>query len=160
LLIELKTEIRDLGAIQRSIGWYEREAFAAARSLGWRPVHFASALILLETDENDAAVKINREMLRQWLPTRAATLANWLVDPAGNAPARGLAMIDPASQRRAWLRSTRVDGRRSAARYLNYADFMRQTRTRERRSAPGKSPSRASRGASSAVVALRAPFAT
>jgi transcriptional regulator with XRE-family HTH domain len=34
LVIEIKTEIRDLGAIERSLGWYEREAWVAARRLG------------------------------------------------------------------------------------------------------------------------------
>jgi hypothetical protein len=132
-MIEVKTEIRDVGSIQRSMGWYEREAFAVARRLGWRPMRLASALLLLETDANEESVRANRELLRQWLPTRAATLASWLADPSARAPGRGLAMIDPMSHRRAWLRPTRVDGRRSAARYTNYADFMQRTRSRERR---------------------------
>lgn len=34
LVIELKTEIHDLGQIERSLGWYEREAWAAARRFG------------------------------------------------------------------------------------------------------------------------------
>ena len=37
LVIEIKTELHDLGAIERSLGWYEREAWAAARQIGWRP---------------------------------------------------------------------------------------------------------------------------
>jgi hypothetical protein len=138
LLIEVKTEIRDVGMIQRSMAWYEREAFAAARRLGWRPMRLASAVVLLESEANDVAVKAYRDLLRQWLPTRAATLTMWLADPAARAPGRGLAMIDPTSHRRAWLRPTRDDGRRSAARYADYADFMRQTRTRERRTASRK----------------------
>jgi transcriptional regulator with XRE-family HTH domain len=131
LLIEVKTEIRDLGAIRRSLAWYEREAFDAGRSLGWRPTRLVSALLLLETPANDVAIKANRELLRQWLPTRATTLASWLADPTGRTPGRGLAMIDPASHRRAWLRPTRVDGRRSPARYASYAAFMLQARSRD-----------------------------
>jgi hypothetical protein len=132
LVIEIKTEVRDIGAIQRSIAWYEREAAAAAGRLGWHPVRQASALLLLETVANDIAVIDNREVLRQSFPTRAAGLATWLLDPEARPPSRGIAMIDPVSHRRAWLRPTRADGRRSAALHLNYADFMRHERTQRR----------------------------
>lgn len=37
LVIEVKTEIHDLGAMERTLGWYERESWAAARRLGWHP---------------------------------------------------------------------------------------------------------------------------
>ena len=36
LVIEIKTEIRDLGAIERTLGWYERESQWSARRLGWQ----------------------------------------------------------------------------------------------------------------------------
>ena len=39
---ELKTELDGLGALQRQIGWYENDAWTAARRLGWRPVHVTS----------------------------------------------------------------------------------------------------------------------
>jgi transcriptional regulator with XRE-family HTH domain len=133
LVIEIKTEIRDVGTIQRSMAWYEREAFAAARRLTWRPVRLASALLLLETDANDVAVNANRQLFQQSFPIRAGTPATWLADSAGHTPGRGLAMIDPTSHRQAWLRASRADGRRSAARFLNYADFMRRSRIRGRR---------------------------
>jgi transcriptional regulator with XRE-family HTH domain len=38
LVIEIKTEIRDFGAIERAIGWYERAGPPASRRFGWRPV--------------------------------------------------------------------------------------------------------------------------
>jgi transcriptional regulator with XRE-family HTH domain len=47
----MKTELHDAGAIQRTLGWYERESLAAARSLGWRPKRLGSALLLLCTAE-------------------------------------------------------------------------------------------------------------
>jgi transcriptional regulator with XRE-family HTH domain len=37
LVIEIKTEVRDLGTIERTLGWYEREAWTTGRRLGWRP---------------------------------------------------------------------------------------------------------------------------
>jgi len=33
---EIKTELDDLGRIQRTVSWYEREAWEAARRMGWR----------------------------------------------------------------------------------------------------------------------------
>jgi len=34
---ECKTDILDVGAIQRTTNWYQREAWVAARRFGWRP---------------------------------------------------------------------------------------------------------------------------
>ena len=48
---------------------------------------------------------------------------------------QGLAMIDPSSRRREWLIRTTVDGRRSAAPYVDYADFMRRREERAGRRA-------------------------
>jgi hypothetical protein len=114
------------------MAWYEREAFAAAHRLAWRPVRVATALLLLETEANDVAVIGNRQLMKQSFPTRAGTLAAWLEHPGGRPPPRGVAMIDPVSHRRAWLRPTRADGRRSPAPHLNYADFMRHGRIQRR----------------------------
>jgi hypothetical protein len=48
---------------------------------------------------------------------------------------QSLAMIDPSSRRREWLIRTAVDGRRSAAPYADYADFIDRRRFRPRRNA-------------------------
>ena len=37
VIIELKTRLDDIGAIEREITWYEREAYNVATSMGWRP---------------------------------------------------------------------------------------------------------------------------
>jgi len=50
---------------------------------------------------------------------------------AASAVGRAVAMIDPLSKRNVWLRSMRVDGRRSKAPYSDYADFMRAIGVRE-----------------------------
>jgi hypothetical protein len=39
---------------------------------------------------------------------------------------RGLAVVDPTSKRRDWLRATRVDGRRSPAPFRDYGDAARR----------------------------------
>jgi hypothetical protein len=133
LVIELKTEIRDLGAIQRSLGWYEREAWHAARRLGWRPRWIVGCLLLLATDANDTRAADNRDVLAAQFGGRARDLDAILTSqsPAARLP-RCVAMVDPRSRRRAWLRPLRIDGRRVRAPYQDYAEFMRATAKRTR----------------------------
>ncbi|HEX5825806.1 MAG TPA: helix-turn-helix transcriptional regulator, partial [Candidatus Limnocylindrales bacterium] len=108
---EIKTEIDDLGRIQRTIAWYEREAWEAARAIGWRPRSVSSALLILCSTENDARVRSNRELLAQTFPVRASDLRSWLATPGTASPRRSLAMIDPRTRRVDWLRPTTSDGR-------------------------------------------------
>jgi transcriptional regulator with XRE-family HTH domain len=129
---EVKSEIHDLGAIQRTLTWYEREAWAAARAEGWQPRRLVSGLIVLCSDDVDRALFDNHDLLAQAFPGRAAALAEWLADPDAPVPPRSLAMVDPRSRRRAWLRPTRLDGRRSPAPFRNYADAAAQLRAPRR----------------------------
>lgn len=128
LVIEVKTELHDLGQIERTLGWYEREAWAAARRQAWRPRRVVGTLLLLATEANDERIASNRDTLSTGFPIRAAALTTCL--STGVAPDRGrsLALIDPRSKRRQWLRPARVDGRRSRSPYVDYADFMRGIR--------------------------------
>jgi transcriptional regulator with XRE-family HTH domain len=131
---EIKTEMLDLGRIQRQIRWYEREAWTAARALGWRPRLIVVGLYLLATTANDEAISMHRQLVGQLFPVRATQLseilerASELVRPPGWA----LALVDPLSRRAAWLRPAWVDGRRAPAPYSNYADFMDSWRRRRR----------------------------
>lgn len=128
-MAEIKTEVHDLGAIHRTLGWYERESWAAARRLGWAPRRQTTALILLATEANDRRVLENSKLLRQTCPARAKVLNPWLSETQAEPRGRALAMIDPSSRRRNWLIAVRADGRRTAAPYANYADFMRSDRS-------------------------------
>jgi len=132
---EVKTEARDVGAIQRQIRWYERLAWSAGRGFGWRPRLIGVGLYLLATVANDDLVGLNRELLAQVFPLRSRELAVALADPDSldRPPAWALAMIDPLSRRSAWLRATRSDGRRTPAPYRDYADFMKRWRSSRRR---------------------------
>lgn len=130
LIIEIKTRIDDLGAIERSIDWYQRAAVGAARRLGWTPTRAAPWLVALATDEVDEGIRANRSALALSFPVRAAEMSAMMTDPAGSTLGRGLALIDPRSRRREPLMRTRVDGRRSAAPYEGYADFMRRSSRR------------------------------
>jgi transcriptional regulator with XRE-family HTH domain len=144
LVIEVKTELLDVGAVDRQLGWYEREAIVAARRFGWRPRMVAAALLLLATEEVDRRLSENRVVLGEAFPGRAADLERLIVDarvdaaamPAAPTPVRFLALIDPHSRARRWLRPSTVDGRRSKAPFRTYADFVRAPRTAR----PGRLP--------------------
>lgn len=124
---EMKTEIEDLGRIERTIGWYERAAWQVARDQGWRPRFVVACLLLLDTERNHERIRANREALAVGFPVRASALATWLCEPIlpWRPPARALALIDPLSRRAGWLRASPSDGRRTRAAYEDYADFMR-----------------------------------
>jgi transcriptional regulator with XRE-family HTH domain len=123
LVIEIKTVLDDIGAVERQIGWYEREARAIARRRGWVAKRIVSWLLVLATDDVDERLRANREVVNLVFPVRAPAMIELLVDPLADWPAgRGLALIDPSSRRRHWLGRSRLDGRRSAAPYRDYRD--------------------------------------
>jgi transcriptional regulator with XRE-family HTH domain len=128
LVIEIKTELHDLGAIERTLGWYEREAWAAARRLGWRPRGVVGCLMVLSTHVVERRILDNHAAIDRAFPLRARHLAALVAD--GQQPRssdrRGIALIDPRSRRDAWVRPSRLDGRRTPAPYADYADFVRQ----------------------------------
>jgi transcriptional regulator with XRE-family HTH domain len=123
LVIEIKTRLDDIGAIERSMDWHVREAGRAARRLGWRPRHFAGLLLALASDEVEEALRANRQIWDRVFPKRAKELAVAIAEPT-LATGQGLALIDPRSRRRDWLIRARVDGRRSPPPYRGYADLM------------------------------------
>lgn len=130
LVIEIKTELHDIGAIERSLHWYQREAWAAARRLGHRPARVRGCLLVLATAANDVRIQENSAALSRAFPVRARELATIVVEPGvtevgGNA----LALFDPRSKRRDWLRPTTLDGRRSPAPYPDYVGFMARIRS-------------------------------
>jgi transcriptional regulator with XRE-family HTH domain len=129
LVIEIKTEIRDLGAIERALGWYEREAWTAGRRIGWRPNTIIGCLLLLATEMNDARIKDNQAAFTAGFPIRANELRRIIADEVPR-DARAVALIDPRSRRVDWLRPGRIDGRGTPAPYVDYADFMRVVQTR------------------------------
>jgi transcriptional regulator with XRE-family HTH domain len=126
LVIEIKTEIDDFGRILRSIGWYARSSRDAARAGGWRPRIVVPALLALATVETDGRLSANADLVRNGLPGGAIDLAAWIDDPSGPRPQPTMALIDPISRRRAWLRRTRTQGRRSASPYGDYRDAARR----------------------------------
>lgn len=126
LVIEVKVDVDDIGAVDRQLGVYERFAWTAAHDLGWRPRALTGALLLLATDANDRRLMEHRTYFDRRFPVRASTLRSLLADPH-RPPERGqrsLAMIDPRTRRSRWLMPTWLDGRRNAARYKDRAAFL------------------------------------
>ena len=124
LVIEIKTRLDDLGALERQIGWYERMAWDAARRLGWRPRRIQVCVLALASDEVEAVIRSHRDLVRLAFPVRARVLRRVMAgEPAVDG--RGLALIHPSTRRRDWLILTSLDGRRSPLPYRDYADALR-----------------------------------
>lgn len=117
-IIEIKTRIDDVGAIERQLGWYRRMAPTIVRREGWTVRETSTWLLLLASDEVDASISANREILNRAFPNRGAGLLE--------TSAPGLALIDPMSRRRNWLIRARTDGRRTPAPYRDTADAARR----------------------------------
>lgn len=122
LIIEVKSSIDDLGAIERQVGWYERSAWAAARRFGWRPARVVTLVVALATQAADATFHSLGSVLDRAFPVRARTMMQLVADPGLAVEGRAIALIDPASKRRDWLIPSRRDGRRSLAPYRTPAD--------------------------------------
>jgi transcriptional regulator with XRE-family HTH domain len=122
LVIEVKTRLDDLGAVERQLGWYERSAFEVARRLGWRPRRVVGWLLVLASDEVESVLRSNRGLMAQAFPTRAREMGRLLDAHDQSGGGRGIALIDPTSKRRNWLGLSRIDGRRASVPFKDYGD--------------------------------------
>ena len=126
LVIDVKTELWDLGELQRQLVRYERTAWDAARALGWRARSVTGGVLLLATDANDRRMATERAWFDREFTVRHRELMD-LVEAPREPPARGrraIAMIDPRTRRRAWLLPTWLDHRRRPAAYADRAAFI------------------------------------
>jgi hypothetical protein len=119
-IIEIKTRVDDIGALERQLGWYERSAPELTRERGWSARSMRSVLMLLASEEVERTLYANRDVLSVAFPLRDDVLGPTEV------LGRGLALIDPRRRRRDWLMRSRLDGRRSLAPYRDYADAATQ----------------------------------
>jgi DNA-binding XRE family transcriptional regulator len=127
VIVEVKTWLEDMGAIERQLAWYERAARDVAAGIGWQPNSITSWLLLLASDEVEASLRRNRDLLHIAFPRRAIDMRLDVTQPARLVTSgRGLALIDPRSRRRDWLLPSRSDGRRTRAPYIDYADAARR----------------------------------
>lgn len=120
---ETKTDLPDMGGLQRSVAFYERSALSAARGLGWDARTVVVLVVLLDSEAMGRRLADNREIVSRAFPAPARQTADWLADPACPAP-RGwtIGTCDPASRAATWLRPTTLGSRRSAPAYRDYAD--------------------------------------
>ena len=127
IVIEIKTILDDVGAVERQAAWYERNARDIAREIGWPVRQIRAWLLALATDDVERAIATSRQALSMAFPARAREMLHELgtrgADQQGGPKARrGLALIDPASRRASWLIPSRTDGRRSKAPHRGYAE--------------------------------------
>ena len=133
LIIEIKTRLDDLGALERQLGWYERMAWQPAVNLGWRPARVVSCVLALASDEVERVVRSHRDLLALAFPMRAAQISDLVGGRQEEHAGRGLALIDPSSRRHDWLLRTSIDGRRLRLPYRDYADAVRPAASRTAR---------------------------
>lgn len=127
LIIEVKTWLDDIGAIERQLAWYERAANDVASGIGWQPSSVTSWLLVLASEDVENSLRRYRDLFRIAFPRRAIDMRLDVTESARIVTAtRGLALIDPRSRRRDWLLPTRSDGRRTNAPYADYADAARR----------------------------------
>lgn len=135
LVIEVKTELEDIGLVQRQLAWYERGASQVARIGGWHARDVIAVLVVLASERNVERITFNRDLLAQTFGLRVAPLVGLLKAPAIAVPrltgptyARAIALIDPYERSGSWLMRTSLERRPAPPRYVNYADFMARMR--------------------------------
>lgn len=123
LVEETKADLPDFGAMQRSLAFYEREAPAVARRLGWEPLTVNVLVIALDSAVIARRLADNRDLVSVAFPAPIVAILAWLENPSAPRP-RGWALgtCDPASRRSPWLRPTTLGSRRTPPAYANYAD--------------------------------------
>lgn len=134
LVIEVKTQLRDFGEIERTLGWYERAAVAATRTRGWKVRDAAACLLCLDSREVAETLRDSRSVVEAAFPVGATALARWLDGGADSTllPGRALGLIDPTRRAAQWLIGARSGGRRRSPKFEDYADAASQLTGRPR----------------------------
>jgi transcriptional regulator with XRE-family HTH domain len=122
LVIEVKTEIHDVGALLRTAAWYRREAPAAARRLGWTASRVVLGLLALASSDNDERLARQRALIGELFPDDASALETLIEGVINPPPLGAVAMVDPRARKRRWLIRVRCDGRRTQAPYAGYRE--------------------------------------
>lgn len=83
LLIELKTELVEIGDLMATADRRRRLAVRIGREQGWDPVIVGIWVAVLASSANTERIKRHRHVLRAAFPSGGRALAGWLHDPAG-----------------------------------------------------------------------------
>jgi len=123
VVVEVKTDLRDAGALERQVERYTRHCLEVARRRGWRVAEIVVVVLVLATAEADAFLVANRDVMESAFPVRGRAAISCLLD---RGPIRGrlLLMIDPRRRGRRVLGRSRADRRRTAAPYRDRPAFL------------------------------------
>lgn len=137
VVVEIKSELRDAGALERQVDRYTRCCLEVARRRGWAVAEIVVLVLVLATTEADAFLVANRDVMGSAFPVRGREAVTCLLD---RGPIRGrlLLMIDPQRRGRRVLGRSRADRRRTAAPYRDRSTFLSSIATRggQRRRSP------------------------
>ncbi|HEX5827644.1 MAG TPA: helix-turn-helix transcriptional regulator [Candidatus Limnocylindrales bacterium] len=126
LVEETKTDLPDIGGLQRAMSFYRRTAWDAARAMGWRPRTAHVLVVCLDSSAMRRRLADNRGAISSAFPARVDVTLAWLRDPSAPPPQGWtIALADPATRPTRWLRAA-LGTRRSPAPYEHYADAVRR----------------------------------
>jgi transcriptional regulator with XRE-family HTH domain len=91
LLVELKTELTDLGSMLGTLDRRHRLAGRIVEGLGWRQELVGTLLLVASSDANRSRVRAHAGLFDAALPARIGRVRGWLRAPAGEL--RGLAFL-------------------------------------------------------------------
>jgi transcriptional regulator with XRE-family HTH domain len=115
IVIEVKSVVPDMQAMQAALDRKVRLAPAIARERGWDPVAVARMLVLAESSVNRRRVASHEAQLRTTMPARTRAIVRWVTNPT-MTPASGiwfLATVLPEDGKR--QRRSRIRVRRAPA---------------------------------------------
>ena len=87
LLVELKTELVDIGDLLATMDRRRRLAAVIAAPFGWEPAVVASWVVLAETRTNHRRLAEHAAVLRAAFPDDGRSIAGWLREPFASAAA-------------------------------------------------------------------------
>ena len=119
LVIEVKTELLEFGALIGKLDEKERLAPAFSRRLGWSPLTVSTCLLVADSTTNRRRAAGHATLLRSALPDDGRALVRWLKEPSGAVRAlRFVPDARPGHVRNGFAGPTRIrtpGGRRPAA---------------------------------------------
>jgi DNA-binding Xre family transcriptional regulator len=90
LVIEVKTEIVDVGEMLGTLDRKRRLARTIAAEHGWDPIDVSAWLVVADSRTNERRIADHRTTLRAAYPDDGRRIRGWLADPIGSVFARSL----------------------------------------------------------------------
>ena len=91
LIVEVKTELVELGSLLGKLDAKERLGPVVARRLGWEPANLGVCLLLADSMTNRRRAALHGSLLRAALPDDGRSVLRWLKRPSG--PLRGIRFV-------------------------------------------------------------------